>query len=115
MTIRGLRLTQEAYDAISAVNLLNEVASFAGRSLLIGISPSGETAPGLRKLQDHLVELGGDVTASGIADPLYAPLGDYYYREAGLLRVDTRLELDLEVADAVAEWALDRNAVAAAT
>ena len=113
VTIRGLRLTQEAYEAISAVNLLEELSSFGGSSLLVGISPSGETAPDLGKLRQRLDDLGGDVTETGIADPLYAPLGDYYYRDAGLLRLDTRLELDRKVAGAVASWALDRTAVTA--
>ena len=107
VTIRGLRLSTEAYDALSAVDLISELRSFAGRSLLVGVSPSGEPGPGLRKLRDRLAELGGDVTVAGLADPLYAPLGEYYYRDAGLLRLDTRLELDGRIADAVAGWALD--------
>jgi hypothetical protein len=110
VSIRGLQLTQEAYDTIAAVDLTGELRTFAGSSLLVGISPSGETPPGLGKLRDRLAELGGDVTAAGMADPLYAPLGEYYYREAGLLRLDTRLELDGRVADTVAGWALDRAA-----
>jgi hypothetical protein len=113
VSIRGLQLTQDAYDAIAAVDLIGELRAFAGSSLLVGISPSGETAPGLGKLRNRLAELGGDVTVAGIADPLYAPLGEYYYRDAGLLRLDTRLELDGRVADTVAGWALDR-AVASA-
>ena len=112
-SIRGLQLTTEAHDAISAVDLTRELRSFAGSSLLVGISPSGEPSPGLRKLRDRLAELSGDVTVAGIADPLYAPLGEYYYRDAGLLRLDTRLELDGRVADAVAGWALDRAAASA--
>jgi hypothetical protein len=106
-TIRGLQLTKEAYEALSAVDLTSELHSFSGRSLLVGISPSGAPSPGLGKLRDRLAELGGVVTVAGIVDPLYAPLGEYYYRDAGLLRLDTRLELDGRVADAVANWALD--------
>lgn len=114
VSIRGLQLTQEAFDAVSAVDLTSELQSFAGRSLVVGVSPSGEPSPGVRTLRDRLTELGGDVTAIGIADPLYAPLGEYYYREAGLLRHDTRLELDGKVAATIAGWALDRAAAAAA-
>lgn len=113
VTIRGLQLTNEAYEALSAVDLTSELRSFAGRSLLVGVSPSGEPGPGLRKLRDRLAELGGGVTVAGLADPLYAPLGEYYYRDAGLLRLDTRLELDGRIADAVAGWALDPAAASA--
>lgn len=114
VTIRGLQLTNEAYEALSAVDLTSELRSFAGRSLLVGVSPSGEPGPGLRKLRDRLAELGGEVAVAGLADPLYAPLGEYYYRDAGLLRLDTRLELDGRIADAVAGWALDPAASAPA-
>ena len=112
-TIRGLQLTEDAYETISAVDLTADLRTFAGSSLLVGISPSGETPPALGKLRNRLAELGGDVALAGIADPLYAPLGEYYYRDAGLLRLDTRLELDRKVADAVAGWALDRAEAAA--
>ena len=113
VTIRGLQLTTEAFETLGAVDLTSELRSFAGRSLLVGVSPSGEPGPGLRKLRDRLAELGGDVTVAGLADPLYAPLGEYYYRDAGLLRLDTRLELDGRIADAVAGWALDPAAASA--
>jgi pimeloyl-ACP methyl ester carboxylesterase len=109
--IRGLRLTKEAHDLISAVDLPSGLRSFAGRSIVLGISPSGQPPPGLRKFRDRLVELGGDVTIEGIADPLYAPLGEYYYRDAGLLRIDTRLELDGKVADRLSAWALGEATV----
>ena len=114
VAIRGLQLTQDAYDAIAAVDLVAEPTAFAGPSLLVGISPSGEPGPALGKLRDRLAELGGDVTLTGIADALYAPFGEYYYREAGLLRHDTRLELDRKLAEAAAAWALDPAAPAAA-
>ncbi len=113
VTIRGLELTKDAYEAIADVDLTTGLKAFAGPSLLLGISPSGEPSPALAKLREHLVELEGDVTLASIADPLYAPLGEYYYREAGLLRQDTRLELDQKAADAVAGWALDRAAASA--
>ena len=113
VSIRGLQLTQDAYDAVAAVDLTAELRTFAGSSLLVGISPSGEPSPGLKKLRERLAELGGEVVVGGIADPLYAPLGEYYYREAGLLRLDTRLDLDRQVAYLVAKWALAQPAAAA--
>ena len=113
VSIRGLQLTQDAFDAIAAVDLTEELRTFAGSSLLVGVSPSGETPTGLGKLRDRLAELGSDVRVTGIADPLYAPLGEYYYREAGLLRLDTRLDLDGRVADTIAGWALDPAAASA--
>jgi hypothetical protein len=104
--IRGLRLSSEGHDAISAVNLAQDLQTFSGRSLLIAISPTGKVPTGLGKLHARLVELGGDATLETVADPLYAPLGEYYYRDAGLLRVDTRLALDQKLGETIAAWAL---------
>jgi hypothetical protein len=111
VSIRGLRLTKDVHDEIAALNVLEELRSFAGRSLLVGISPSGEPSTGLVKLRDRLLELGGDPTLAGIADPLHAPLGEYYYRDAGLLRIDTRLALDGKVAERLADWAREEAPV----
>jgi hypothetical protein len=113
--IRGVGLSKEAFDAISAVKLVDDLRAFGGRSLLVDISPSGEVSTGAQRLADRLGELGGDVTVEPIADPLHAPLGDYYYRDAGLLRIDTRLDLDRRLAAAVAGWALEGAGATAAS
>ena len=111
VSIRGLRLSKEVHDEIAAVNLLEELRSFAGRSLVVGISPSGDPSTDLVKLRDRLLELGGDPTLAGIADALHAPLGEYYYRDAGLLRIDTRLALDGKIAERLTAWARDEAPV----
>ena len=112
--IRGLSVSQEAFDAISAVKLVDDLPDFRGRALLVDISPTGAVSTGVRKLADRLAELGGDVAVEPITDPLYAPLGEYYYRDAGLLRIDTRLELDKRVAEVVSAWALQGSGATAA-
>ena len=111
-TVRGLGLSSSELDRISAVNLLEDLQSFRGRSLLVGISPTGAIAPGLRKLAARLEELGGDVTLESVQDPLEAPLGDYYYRNVGPVRVDTRLGLDQTLAALTVSWALAAPAAA---
>ncbi len=113
--IRGLSLSQDAFDAISAVKLVEDLRAFAGRSLLVDVSPGGGVSSGVQKLADRLAELGGEVAVEPLADPLYAPIGEYYYRDAGLLRIDTRLELDRKVADVVSAWALQGTEAAAAS
>lgn len=113
--IRGLSLTQAAFDAISAVKLVEDLRGFRGRSLLVDVSPTGTVSTGVQKLADRLAELGGEVAVEPIADPLHAPLGEYYYRDAGLLRIDTRLELDKRVAHAVSAWALQGSGTTAAS
>jgi hypothetical protein len=103
--VRGLRLTSSEYDRIAAVDLARDLDAFSGRSLLIGISPSGSVPTGLDKLRAHLGALGGDVTLELLDDPLPAPFGEYPFRNAGPVRIDTRLELDQRLARVTTEWA----------
>lgn len=105
-SIRGLRLTQEQFDRISEIDLARDVSVYRGSSLLIGISPSDSPSPGTAKLHAQLEALGGRVAFELLQDPLPAPFGEYYYRNAGAIRIDTRLELDQRIAGAVAAWAL---------
>jgi hypothetical protein len=104
-TLRGLALSAAAFEQISAVGLLDDLDSFRGRSLLLGIAATEKPSPGLRRLAEHLGSLGGEVTLRVVRDALERPLGDYYYRNMGLLRIDTRLELDRALADATVAWA----------
>jgi hypothetical protein len=103
--VRGLRLTSTEYDRIAAVDLARDMCAFSGRSLLIGISPSGSVPTRLDKLRAHLEALGGDVTLEMLEDPLPAPFGEYPFRNAGLDRIDTRLELDQRLARVTTDWA----------
>ena len=104
-TIRGLRLSQDQFDLISAIDLARDIDAFGGSSLLVGISPTGTVQPGLRKLATRLEALEGRVTVETFEEPLPAPFGEYYYRNAGPVRIDTRLELDQRIAALVASWA----------
>ena len=103
--VRGLRLTSTEYDRIAAVDLARDMRAFSGRSLLIGISPSGSVPTGLDKLRAHLDAFGGDVTLEMLEDPLPAPFGEFPFRNAGLDRIDTRLELDQRLARVTTDWA----------
>lgn len=104
-SIRGLRLTRAEFDAISAVNLLQDVKNFTGSSLLIGITPSGEPPPGVRKLAEYLASVGGSPTVETLRETLRVPFGEFYFADVGPVRVDTRLELDRRIADLVVKWA----------
>jgi pimeloyl-ACP methyl ester carboxylesterase len=107
-TIRGLRLSKHQFDLVSAVDLDRDLGSYAGSTLLVALSGTGAPGPGLRKLETKLASLGGEATLEVLQDPLPAPFGEYYYRNAGPVRIDTRLDLDRRIADLVARWAGDR-------
>jgi hypothetical protein len=104
VTIRGFRLTQEAYDEIAAVDLVEDVKRVHGASLLVGVSRSGEPSASLVKLRDHLAALGGRIELRGIQDPLVVAFGENYLRNVSYVRLDTRIELDRKLADAFVTW-----------
>jgi hypothetical protein len=106
-SLRGLLLSRVEYERITAVDLAAEPPAFGGASLLVGISPSGTASRGLSALEERLRSLGGEVTLELVQDPLPAPFGEYYYRNVGGVRVDTRLELDVRLAAIATAWAVE--------
>jgi hypothetical protein len=104
--IRGMRLSQAESERIAEIDLLGRPPAFAGSSLLVGISPSGSVPSGLAALRDRLLALGANVELEVLEDPLPAPFGEYYFRSTGLLRIDTRSDLDRKIAASCAGWAL---------
>jgi hypothetical protein len=105
-TVRGLRLSQSQFELISAIDLERDLERYRGATLLVGLSLSGAPRPGLRKLAAKLESLHGRVDVEVLDDPLPAPFGEYYYRNAGPVRIDTRLELDQRIAALTAAWAM---------
>lgn len=114
-SIRGLALDRGAYDRIAAIDLVADVKSFAGRSLLVGISPTGAVPPSLQALHDHLAALGGDVTVQVVEERLPVPLGEYHYENVGPVRMDTRLDLDRRLAELTTRWVAAPGLVATTT
>jgi len=106
VTVRGLRLSRAELERIEGIDVLAQVDGFDGRALVVGISASGRVPATLRRLRERLEKLDADVTLELIEHELETPFGDYYYRNVGLVRIDTRLDVDRAIADAVARWAL---------
>jgi hypothetical protein len=102
-TIRGFELRREAHDDIAAVDL-EDITGFRGRSLLVAVSSSGEPSSLLRRFHDRCLQREVKSTLEVVRDPLVVPFGESYLRDVGLVRRDTRLELDRKLAEAVTEW-----------
>jgi len=102
-TIRGFELRREAHDEIAAVDLENST-DFRGRSLLVGVSASGEPSSSLRRLHERWHERGLESSLRIVGDPLVVPFGENYLRDVGPVRTDTRLDLDRSLAAVVGEW-----------
>lgn len=102
--VRGVRLTQTAYERIASVDVLDALRGFRGRALLLGVSPAGTVSPTLAALEKHLRSLGGSPTVEVIEDRLPVPLGEYHYENAGPIRHDTRIDLDRRLTERTTDW-----------
>lgn len=52
-SIRGLELTKSAYERIAGLDFVEQLSSFRGRSLLVGISAAGAASPQIAALQER--------------------------------------------------------------
>jgi len=114
-TVRGFELGRKAYEEIGEVDLLKDISTFKGRALLVSVATTTSPDPGMQKLAEHLADLGAEPDLNVIVDSLPIAFGECYFRDAGLVRVDLRLELDEKLAAMMAAWAseLDDRATVA--
>ena len=56
-----------------------------------------------------MTALGGEPRLEVLEDSLTTPFGEHYYRNVGVVRIDTRLELDRKLANLTAAWAVEAN------
>jgi hypothetical protein len=108
-TIRGFVLRREDHDEISAADL-ETATEFAGKLLVVGVSPTAEPSPSLQRLHESCAARGVDSTLRILQDPLVVPFGESYLRDVGTVRRDTRLELDRAIAGTIVDWATSNGA-----
>lgn len=104
-TIRGFRVDKAAYDEAAAIDLAEGVRGFAGDALVAVVSRSGQASRGAQSLVDGLRASGANPTLAALQDELETPFGEYYYRDAGTGRADTRLRVDQELTRITTDWA----------
>ena len=109
-TIRGFRLTQEVHDEIAKIDLVKDITTFRGDVLVLAPSTTGEPGRRMADLGAHLEGIGARTTLVGIEDELLVPFGEWYFRDVGLERLDSRLELDQKLSEATTEWAASLDA-----
>jgi hypothetical protein len=113
--VRGYRLDREASREIQDVDLSRDVRRYCGRSLLVSVSANGQASSAATRCAQHLGALGGDVSLEVVGDSLALPFGEHYYRNVGVRRIDTRLELDRRIAAVTVEWATEMADIAQPT
>jgi pimeloyl-ACP methyl ester carboxylesterase len=105
--IRGFRLSREAFEDISAMDLLSDLTTFSGSALLIGVSRTQRVDPQVTQLHQHLEKLGARSTLQVAQDPVAPQFGQFRFQtvEGGRGKRDVQLELNEGMARVTMEWA----------
>jgi hypothetical protein len=103
-TVRGFRLTREAHEQLTGLDLLEQLTRFSGAALLVHVTRGGTPPRGLVELGEHLRGLGAAVDVQTVEDALVFPFGESYLRNVGYVRTDTRIELDRALAGTLVAW-----------
>jgi pimeloyl-ACP methyl ester carboxylesterase len=98
LDVQGFPLRQETFEEVSAVDLLQELRVFQGRSLVVQVSKGERVRPDLQRLMEHLQGLGGDATLEVVTDPKADRFGRPRYR--GMAN-GTKADTQQSVADAI--------------
>src|SRR5262249_53084586 len=106
--IKGFKLTREAHDEMSQLDLTKDLTRFRGSALVVSVSKAGKPSPGLVKLAEHLRSLGATCVVEPVHDPMAAQMGQFHFQtiQGGRAKRDTQFELDRSVADATRRWSL---------
>jgi len=105
--LRGVRLTLERHQELAGLELAE--ASFPDGVLLGSISRDGSPGASLRALAERLAADGVGVTLRSVLHAGRGRFGQSYLETDTVERrkLDTRIELDREVARLTAEWAVE--------
>jgi pimeloyl-ACP methyl ester carboxylesterase len=106
--VNGFRLNRVTYEEVTARDLKADLASFAGRCLVVGVSKEGRPATSSMSLAAHLTGVGARCTMATIADRHAAQLGQYHYASVAFRsgdKADVCFTLNRSIASAVSTWA----------
>jgi hypothetical protein len=106
--LNGFRLSRQALEDITAIDMREDVRAFRGRALAIGLSRSGSLPVAVAEVASHLRAIGAACTEVAIRDDSAHMLGQHQFKKLG----DGDVERDIfhhgfrAVAAATARWAL---------
>ncbi|HEY7401558.1 MAG TPA: hypothetical protein VH989_11775 [Actinomycetota bacterium] len=105
--LQGIPLNDRASKEIAALHLTDEVASFAGRGLVVQISRAGEASPDVRRLLSAFREGGGSVDFEHVPPGAkQRPFGGPSFRgNLDGTKVDTQRELQGNLIERAVGWA----------
>jgi len=80
IAIEGFDLSSDAFDELTRVDLVRDVTTFGGSSLVGGVSRSGSAGPRLLGLAEHLRSLSGRCRVEVVQDAAASEFGRFHYR-----------------------------------
>jgi hypothetical protein len=100
----GFPLSKTAFEQVSGVRLMDDLRSFHGSSLLVGITPTGEPRAELTQLQTRFQELGGDCTLTTLQDR--GGFGRFRYSDGdeNTAKIDTQWDLTKRITAETLRW-----------
>ncbi len=105
LDVKGFPLSREAFEEIGGVDLLRDLRSFAGHSLLVSIGRGERADPAIDKLAARLEELGGDCARAAVRDASGGQFGQHHHQNRpGGIKVDRQLELGDALAEVTVRW-----------
>ena len=109
--VKGFPLTKRAHDEIGGVDLIRDLRTFGGSSLVLGVSRTERMTRGVARLAEHLHSLGGRCRDEVIQDQFAGHFGQYHYYVLGqeLMKSDTLWDVTAALADRTADWAAQED------
>lgn len=111
LDVNGFALTRDMHEAISSLDVLQEVSGFRGQALLVAVSRTGRVSPSVNKLAVSLEQGGATCKLEVVQDPMAAQFGHFHFQtvEGGRAKLDTQFELNRSVAHATVAWAQEMS------
>lgn len=108
--VNGFLMREQVFDEISGIDLLRDLRSFTGATLVLSVARSAEPTPGVAKLAERLRGLGGDCRLGVVVSRYAHELGQSHFRadEEIVGKKDTQMEITVEVARLTVAWSLER-------
>lgn len=110
LDVQGLPLTREMHQELVGFDLVERLASFRGRSLVVQVSKGTQPRPDVERLVARLRDLGGTSDLQVVTDERANQFGEPRYRPAsGGHKFDTQALLGEALIAGMAGWCADES------
>lgn len=102
--LQGFPVSRAAFEAFRSMDLLQQLSSFDGSSLIVQISANPKVSTDLGRLDERLRKLGGECSLEIVTHARARVFGGARFRIDGDHKVDTQADLLQDLADQTVAW-----------